>query len=37
MLPFAAGIYKTHKGDEKLPLFVNQQLFRWSAKEICIY
>ena len=22
---------KTHKGDEKRPLFVNKQLFWWSA------
>ena len=22
---------KTHKGDEKWPLFVNKQLFWWSA------
>ena len=23
--------FKTHKGDEKWPLFVNKQLFWWSA------
>ena len=25
---------KTHKGDEKWPLFVNKQLFWWSASII---
>ena len=26
-----ARTIKTHKGDEKWPLFVNKQLFCWSA------
>ena len=25
---------KTHKGDEKWPLFVNKQLFWWSASTL---
>ena len=30
-LNLAGTPIKTHKGDEKWPLFVNKQLFWWSA------
>ena len=31
LLNLARTPFKTHKGDEKWPLFVNKQLFWWSA------
>ena len=31
VLHIARTPIKTHKGDEKWPLFVNKQLFWWSA------
>ena len=31
LMKLARTPIKTHKGDEKWPLFVNKQLFWWSA------
>ena len=31
LIKLARTPIKTHKGDEKWPLFVNKQLFWWSA------
>ena len=31
LIRLARTLIKTHKGDGKLPLFVNKQLFWWSA------
>ena len=30
-MKFIGTLIQTHKGDEKWPLFVNKQLFWWSA------
>ena len=31
LMKFSSTPIKTHKGDEKWPLFVNKQLFWWST------